>query len=145
MTKVNWDKRFMDLAEHFASWSKDLRRGVGAVIVDPDTRNVLSHGYNGLPRGLSDDLGERLERPAKYLWTEHAERNALYNAPLSVRGATMYCTFFPCAECARAIIQCGIKRLVTRPPDLDHATWGESFTVAIVMLNEVGIEITYID
>jgi len=65
---ADWDHRFMDLARHVGNWSKDRSRQVGSVIVGPDNF-IRTIGYNGFPRGLDDDLGERHERPAKYLWT----------------------------------------------------------------------------
>jgi dCMP deaminase len=76
---AEWNERWMSLAMMVASWSKDRSRGTGAVIVDG--RNVLvSLGWNGFPRGVNDDVDARHERPAKYRWTEYAERNAIYNA-----------------------------------------------------------------
>lgn len=137
-----WDKRFLNLAKHVAEWSKDRSTGVGAVIVDPKTRTVVSLGYNGFPRGIDDDVEERHERPKKYLWTEHAERNAIYQASRSLRGCTLYTPLFPCADCARAIIQSGITRVVTvRPEDEYIERWGEQFSVAQEMFSEVSIDI----
>ena len=75
MTNTDWDRRFLELADHIAGWSKDPSRGVGAVIVGPN-KQILATGYNGLPRGV-DDRPERLERPAKYDLIVHAEMNAI--------------------------------------------------------------------
>ena len=76
---MSWDLRWMSVASLVATWSKDRSRKCGAVIVD--SRNVLvSLGWNGFPRGVADSPDYRHERPEKYLWTEHAERNAIYNA-----------------------------------------------------------------
>jgi len=140
----SWDKKFKGLAEHVAQWSKDRSVKVGAVIAD--TRNtVVSIGYNGFPRGVDDDVEERHERPAKYKWTEHAERNAIYNAGQSLVGCSMYLTWFPCADCARAIAQSGINTLVCNEPDLNDPTWGEDFKIVLEMFCETGVTVRYYD
>ena len=113
---MNWDDRFMGLARHVASWSKDRSTKVGAVIVD-DRQRVLGLGYNGFPRGVNDDVEDRHERPAKYQWTEHAERNAIFNSVGTLDFCTIYIPWYPCADCARAIIQCGIKKVVAIRPE----------------------------
>lgn len=144
-SKVDWDKRYMGLAEFYASWSKDRKTGVGCVIVN-DEKTDMVKGYNGFPRGANDDVEERHDKPAKYDWTEHSERNAIYKAAregISTKGCSMYVTYFPCVECSRAIIQAGIKRLIAPKPDLEHEKWGESWITSIEMLNECGVEITY--
>ena len=69
----------MDLAVHVGKWSKDRNRQVGCAIVSPENA-IRAIGFNGFPRGLEDDLDNRHRRPEKYLWTEHAERNAIYAA-----------------------------------------------------------------
>lgn len=137
-----WDNRFLDLCDHVASWSKDLSRKVGCVLVG-DQREVLSTGYNGLPRGADDGELARFERPTKYAWTEHAERNAIYNAARigsRILGCTAYINLFPCADCARALIQSGVKRIVTREPE----NWEHpylNFEVSKQMLEECGVEV----
>lgn len=142
MTK--WDKKFIELSDLVASWSKDESSKLGAVIVDSSNR-VVSMGYNGLPQGLNDDIKERHERPQKYLWFEHAERNAIYTAAkkgISLDGCTIYYNdLFTCADCARAIIQCGISTVVCREPDWDNPRWKDSYKVSKEMLEEAGIEI----
>ena len=109
-----WDNRFMELAEFVSQWSKDRSRKVGAAIVD--SRNtIVSMGWNGMPRGVNDDVEERHARPAKYLFAAHAEANAIFNAAAigtSTLGCTMYVTLFPCDKCAMAIIQSGIAKVV---------------------------------
>jgi dCMP deaminase len=138
---VDWDQRFMRLAEHIGSWSKDRSTRVGCVIVGPD-RIVRSIGYNGFPRGIDDYSEERHERPAKYKWTEHAERNAIYNAArigVSIDGCTMYVPWFPCMDCARAIVQSGISTFVGYQPDLDHPQWGSDFRLALQLFDEAKI------
>jgi len=143
---ANWNKNFMDLAFHVSQWSKDRSTKVGAVIVD-DKKTVISMGYNGFPRGCDDDKEERHERPMKYLYTEHAEKNAIYNAARngnSLDGKTLYVTtLFPCVDCAKAIIQSGIKKVVATKPDFDHERWGESFKVSLELFRETDVIVEY--
>jgi len=142
-----WDKRWMDLASLVATWSKDRSRKCGAVIVDNDQR-LVSIGWNGFPRGVDDDVDERHARPAKYKFTEHAERNALYNSAAlgnSTKGCTMYIPWYPCADCARAIIQSGIVEIVCKQPDWDDAIWAADFAVTREMLAEAGIYARWYD
>ena len=144
---TNWDKRFLDLAEHFGSWSKDRSRGVGAIIVNEDKR-VISIGYNGFPSGTNDDVDERHERPAKYSWTSHGEENAIVNAArlgVSTNGTTMYCNLFPCSRCTGMIINAGIKELVCgKRPNFEDETYGDDYKISLDKLGEAGIEVRYI-
>lgn len=111
-----WDGRFLELANHISEWSKDPSKKVGAVIVD-ENRRVVSLGYNGFPRGVDDTKKERYEnRETKYKFVVHAERNALDNAPLMVDGCTLYVNLLPCHECAKSVIQRGIRRVVAPTP-----------------------------
>lgn len=106
-----WDHRFLRLAQHIATWSKDPSTQVGAVLVDNE-RKVIGMGYNGFPRGV-DDLPHRYAvRGLKYEMVVHAETNAILNAVKDTAGATLYATFFPCPHCAALLIQAGIKRVV---------------------------------
>jgi len=142
---ADWDLRFMRLAEHIGSWSKDRSTRVGCVIVGPD-RIIRSIGYNGFPRGIDDHFEERHERPAKYKWTEHAERNAIYNAArigVSIDGCTMYVPWFPCMDCARAIVQSGISTFVGYQPDVKHPQWGNDFELALQLFEEAGITLRW--
>ena len=113
---ISWDEYFMGVAKLAAFRSKDPNTQVGACIVSEDNK-ILSMGYNGLPIGCSDDEfpwtreGDPLEN--KYLYTAHSELNAILNyRGGSLEGAKMYVTLFPCNECAKAIIQAGIKTVV---------------------------------
>lgn len=142
-----WDQRFLDLARHVGKWSKDKSRKVGCVIVGT-SREIRAIGYNGFPRGTDDDSAERHDRPTKYLWTEHAERNAIYQAArvgIAVQGCTMYLPWFPCMDCARAIVQAGIARLVAVRPDISEPEWGKHFEAASELLQEAGISIDFED
>ncbi len=132
--------------QHISGWSKDKNRKVGAVIVDNDNV-VLSMGYNGIPRGCDDSIECRYDRPIKYLYTEHAERNAIYHAArhgVSLKGCRLYVTLFPCADCARALIQSGITKIIAPEPDVTHEVWGEHFKAAIQMMEEANIELKLI-
>lgn len=112
---ITWDEYFMGMAHLSALRSKDPSTQVGAVIVS-SANKVVSIGYNGLPKGCSDDEypwdreGNALE--SKYVYVVHAELNAILNAPLSVQGCRLYVSLFPCNECAKAIIQAGIAEIV---------------------------------
>lgn len=142
-----WDRRFLELAKVFGTWSKDRSAGTGCVIVGSD-RLLRASGYNGFVRGIDDEVSERHERPAKYSWTEHAERNAIYNAAklgISLDGCTAYVNWFPCIDCARAIVQSGIIRLVGLQPDHADERWGSDFKLASDMLQESGIGIVLYD
>ena len=146
MFSDKWNKRFMELAFLVASWSKDPSTKTGAVIVGPD-KEIRSTGYNGPVRGVDDDIKERLERPTKYDFFEHAGRNALYNACLtgvSVKGCTLFATHAPCVDCARAIIQSGIQTVITNKIVIDEKTpkntWRDKLSVSAQMVKEAGIE-----
>lgn len=144
---ANWNERFIELTNHVAGWSKDKNTKTGALITDKNHR-VISMGYNGFPSGCNDNILERYERPAKYFYSEHAERNAIYSGAkngIRLDGTTMYVMWFPCADCGRAIIQSGIKKLVCHKPDLDMPKWGEQFRASLEMLTEAGIEINYVE
>lgn len=113
---ITWDEYFMGVAYLSAMRSKDPNTQVGACIVGVDNR-ILSMGYNGFPNGCSDDEypWEKLddELKSKYLYTTHSELNAILNyRGGSLEGAKMYVTLFPCNECAKAIIQAGIREVV---------------------------------
>lgn len=138
-----WNKRFIELCNHIAQWSKDTSTKVGAVIVDADKR-ILSVGYNGFPAGVDDDVEARHKRPAKYMYTEHAERNSLYTSSrngVSVVGATMYCNYFPCPDCTRAIIQSGIKTVYYEKLSVNSGKNEEHINACIEMFDEANVNI----
>lgn len=115
---LTWDEYFMNIAKLSAMRSKDPNTQVGACIVD-NTNHILSIGYNGAPNGFNDDIfpwnrvGNPLE--TKYLYVCHAELNAILNFPgerKNLEGSKLYVSLFPCNECAKAIIQSGIKEII---------------------------------
>lgn len=133
------------MANLVATKSKDISTQIGAVIVGPDNE-IRSTGYNSFPKGLNDDLEERQERPEKYYWIEHAERNALYNAAkigVSTKDCTMYLNCgIPCCDCARGIINSGLKRIYICEKDITKSShWLEHSKRSMVMFEESGVEI----
>ena len=137
-----WDKRFYELAKHIATWSKDPSTQVGAIIITPNKR-IVATGYNGMPTNINDFKYDRWARPTKYMWVEHAERNAIYHAArhgTSIEGCSLYVTTFPCADCARAIIQSGISCLIA-PYYTEDKKWIKSWKVSEEMLIEAKIGI----
>jgi dCMP deaminase len=126
----------MELAEHVAQWSKDPSTKVGCVIVDKQNR-VVSLGFNGFPRGIKDSTLRYMDKETKYLFVAHAERNALDNAPLSVEGCTLYSPLLPCNECAKSIIQKGIKKVISYYPIEDRPNLNWEITKQMFLEAEV--------
>ncbi|MBE5896728.1 MAG: dCMP deaminase family protein [Lachnospiraceae bacterium] len=121
---ITWDEYFMGVAKLSAMRSKDPNTQVGACIVSEDNK-ILSMGYNGFPQGCSDDEfpwvreGDPYEN--KYFYTTHSELNAILNyRGGSLEGSTLYVSLFPCNECAKAIIQSGIKKIVYEDDKYEH-------------------------
>jgi dCMP deaminase len=141
---MNWDDYLMGFARHAASKSKDPSTQVGCVIVGPD-REIRATGFNGLPRGVAD-MPERMERPAKYLWTSHAEENAIAHAARTgarLKDCTAYITHHPCARCARSLIQAGVRAIRIDQSEMSvPSAWAEDFLVAEQMLTEAGVVCT---
>ena len=147
---MNWVDYFKNIANQVKLKSKDKKTQIGVVIVGKDNE-IVSTGYNSFPRGIKDDVDERQERPEKYFWFEHAERNAIYNAArigVSTKGTTMYLSnWFPCADCARGIINAGITTIYCDRPDTTNKTssYNESFKRSKEMLLEADVRIEYYD
>ena len=141
---ISWDEYFMGLAHLSALRSKDPNTQVGACIVDQD-RKVVSIGYNGMPRGCSDEdfpwerEGGFLE--TKYAFVVHAELNAILNSPRPVKDCTLYVSLFPCNECAKAIIQSGIRKVIYESDKYDGT---EGNVASKKMLKEAGVELVQI-
>lgn len=138
---LSWDEYFMGLAHLSAMRSKDPSTQVGAVIVSEDHR-VTSIGYNGFPNGCSDDMfpweREGEFQDTKYPYVVHAELNAILNSKYNVRGCTIYVSLFPCNECAKAIIQSGIKRIVY---ESDKYAQTDATCASKRMLKAAGVEL----
>lgn len=139
--RQSWDEYFMDLCDAVAKRSKDPSTKVGAVVVRPDNTRA-SDGYNGFPRGVHDTEERLNDRPTKYKFVCHAEANAIVTAREPLHGYTLYVSpLHPCHECAKLVIQSGIKRVVTRKPE--EARWMESYDTAQTMFREAGVELEF--
>lgn len=142
---IDKDARHFKTCDEFAAHSPDPSRKTGAVIVDYWGEEI-SCGYNHFPHRIKI-TEERLARPAKYKWMEHAERDAIYYAAakgIGTAGCTMYLTWYPCVDCARAIIQAEIGNLVCREPDWNDAVWADDFGIVKEMLAEAGIPVRFV-
>ena len=138
---ISWEEYFMGLAHLSALRSKDPNTQVGACIIDKENK-VVSIGYNGMPRGCDDqDFPWQREGgflDTKYAYVVHAELNAILNSPRPVKGCTLYVSLFPCNECAKAIIQSGIKKVVYESDTYDGT---EGNVASKKMLKEAGVEL----
>jgi dCMP deaminase len=138
---ISWDEYFMGLSHLSALRSKDPNTQVGACIVDHDHK-VVSIGYNGMPRGCNDSdfpwerEGDFLN--TKYAYVVHAELNAILNSPRPVNGCTIYVSLFPCNECAKAIIQSGIRKIIY---ESDKYEGTDGNVASKKMLKEAGVEL----
>jgi dCMP deaminase len=141
-----WDEYYLNICKVVATRSKDPNTQVGCIIAGP-AHEIRSTGYNSLPRGIRDDIAERLERPTKYLWMEHAERNAIYNAArcgTTLDGCTIYIELMPCMDCARAIVQAGIREVVVsgeRMAQYSSEYYDEHFRMVEVLFQEAAIRV----
>lgn len=145
LNQTKWDQRFMEMCKLIATWSKDPSSQIGAVAVN-DNRRILATGYNGFPKGIADTEERLNNREEKYPLIVHAETNALMNAlyaGVSLKDATMYVHGLPvCPECAKLIIQAGVKRVVIN--DIVNATekWRDLWiTSTSLMFKEAGVQV----
>ncbi len=142
MTIPTWDDYYINLCKTIATRSKDNSTQLGAVIVDK-YNTLLSQGYNSFPRGINDSLKSRQLRPNKYYYFEHAERNAIYNAcrsGISLLNSKLYVPWLPCSDCARAIIQSGIKEVIIENNFVEER-WQESAIPSLYMFLEAEIKV----
>jgi dCMP deaminase len=131
----------LDLSEVVAKRSRDPSTKVGAVILRPDN-TIAAAGYNGFPRKVDDDPNIYLNKPRKLLRVVHAELNAILTSREPLHGCTIYVSpLHPCSQCAAAIIQSGITRVVARTNDRPNTTWATSFEEAGAMFSEAGVEV----
>ena len=137
------DEFMMAMALSVATESPDPDRQVGCVIARRGS--ILTSACNDLVRGV-EATPAMLERPEKYKWIEHAERNAVCRAALegvSLRDSTAYVTLWPCENCCRALIQSGVNRLVAGGPDFSDPRWGQEFRVVVELLERARVEVAY--
>lgn len=142
-------RQFMVMSRAAATLSKDRSTKLGAAILGPGFE-IRAMGYNGFPRGVDDDIDSRHERPVKYSYTEHAERNAIYNAarvgtPLEGCRILLESPIGICCDCARAIINVGINQVVIlrgEDPDIGRQLrWVGHDPIVLEMFSEAGVEV----
>ena len=145
---VKWRNRYLLLAKHFSTWSKDPSTQVGAVAVS-NNGLILSEGWNGFPRGIRDTPGRLGDRQTKYDYMVHAEKNLIYNATrngISLLNSNLYVYGLPvCSECAKGVIQVGIKSVYILTDSMNvRDTWVESWKKTTDMFDEVGISYEWV-
>lgn len=134
-------QQFFNYINELAKNSPDPTRKVGAILVKDN--KIISEGFNDFVN-ISNKKPEFLEKPLKYFYLEHAERNAIFNAiknNINISDSILYVNWFPCSDCVRSIIACGIKEIIT-PPKPTGRTLQASFDAAENMLNNSNIKIT---
>lgn len=142
-----WKRYFSSILLATKGMSKDKQTKVGSLLIDTDKKQVVSSGYNGLPRNVMDKE-ERLTRPHKYSYTIHSELNCILTAMKNnccVDGLTMLCTLAPCCHCTAVIVQSGIKQLVCPPFDMNHVSCGDGYKASLEMLKEADIDVIILD
>jgi dCMP deaminase len=145
-SQQRWDQYFIDIANAVRTKSKDPSTTIGAVIVGQENQ-IVSTGFNGFPRFIDETDSSRWERPIKYAFVEHAERNSIYNAArtgVSLMGCTLYLVGMgppsvPCTECAKAIIQAGIVRVCGKAYKPMPDAWSDDFAFSEALLAEAGV------
>lgn len=141
---TKWDIRFLRIASEIASWSHDPGTKVGCVLVQD--RRMIASGYNGFPSTLSDSLELYKDRDYKLAVTVHAEANAILNAAKNgakTQSCTAYVTFPPCSQCAAALIQAGVEKVICPDPATAPERWRASFKLANEMLYQSGVKLFY--
>lgn len=140
-----YDRCFINVAENVAMLSKDPSTKIGAVITG-EHNQIISQGFNGFPRGVEDTTERYNEKETKYQFVVHAEANAIYNALKNgankLEGSTIYVHGLPCCnECAKAIIQVGIKRVVYKNTKEPSKKWSDSKDISTIMFKESGVTV----
>jgi dCMP deaminase len=141
-----WHVRFIQLAHEVAKWSKDPSTKVGCILVRD--RRVISTGFNGFPRNISDNFDRLMDREQKYEITVHAEVNAVTTAALhgvSTENCTAYVTFSPCSRCASVLINAGITAVYVSGGSEIPGRWLDNFILASKLLAEAGVQYEVID
>ena len=138
---LSWEEYFISIAQVCALRSKDPNTQVGAVIVNPLNNEIVGMGYNGLPRGLSDDdypwVREGEWKDTKYPYVIHDTPNAIINAKQDLNGFHLYTNQFPCNECAKLLIQSGIKKIFYSN---DKHSKEKEIIAAKKMFNDAGVK-----
>lgn len=142
----DWDTYYLAVCRAVAARSKDPTTQIGCIIIGP-AHEIRTTGYNSFPRNIKDDVPERLLRPEKYFWFEHAERNAIYNAARAgtpLEGCTAYVEVMPCMDCARAIVQAGISKVVVdsdRMQEYSSEFYGPQFERVPLLFAEANVQV----
>jgi dCMP deaminase len=147
---MEYDKavKYYKLAEYQASlFSKDPNTKVAAIFIAQDSLQILSTGFNGMCRNFRE-TEERWARPLKYKWVVHAEINGIANAArggVKIEGCICVVTLFPCVECCKALIQSGVRVVISKEPSLTCERWGENHRLSLEMMKEAGIKLVYVE
>jgi len=138
-----WTKRYLNLAREISTWSKDPSTQIGAIIIG-NHGQIISQGYNGFPRGIIDSNKRLNDRETKYKYMVHGEMNAIYNAGLngvSLLDTTLYVYGLPvCSECAKAVRQVGINKVIMQHPGDIPEKWNTSYQLSYQIFKEGGID-----
>ena len=141
-----WDRKFLELAKHISTWSKDPSKKIGAVAVGAN-RNILATGYNGFPKGIQDTEERLNDRETKYELVVHAEMNCIYNAVengVSLKDSHLYVYGLPiCHECAKGVVQVGIGRVIIEDRLCAEQRWSDSFAKSKRIFNEGNVVVNY--
>jgi dCMP deaminase len=141
-----WDRKFLELARHISTWSKDPSKKIGAVAVGLN-RNILATGYNGFPKGIQDTEERLNDRETKYELVVHAEMNCIYNAVengVSLKGSHLYVYGLPiCHECAKGVVQVGIGRVIVEDTLCAEQRWSDSFAKSKRIFFEGNVVVNY--
>ena len=141
-----WHVRFLRLAKEVSTWSIDPSTKVGCILVK--NKRVISTGYNGFPKNISDNFDRLLDLEKKYEITVHAEVNAVTTAALhgvSTEGSIAYVSFSPCSRCAAVLINAGISEVYVTGGSIIPDRWLSNFITASTLLAEAGVGYEVID
>ncbi len=140
--RPSWDKTFFDILAVLAKRSDDPNTKLGSLVVSEEN-DILSLGYNGLPRGIKP-TENNTSRPTKYPYMVHAEENAILNAGrkgVALRGSKLYVEMFPCMNCARAIVQAGIREVVVGNVITNSGNWKDQQRQAYDLFQEAKVQV----
>lgn len=146
-----WHNRFMDVATLVSTWSKDPSTKVGAAIIDPTRKSIISTGFNGFPREVADSYNLYKNKDEKYPRIVHAEMNAISEAAAQgtkLMGMSIYVTHPPCPDCTGIIIQTGIREIYFPKQDNNSSfafRWGCAFSTSKEMMDQAGVRYSEID
>lgn len=152
LNTMSWDELFLRHVYLIGSKSRDISSKLGSVIIREN--RIIGSGYNGLPQHVDYDINERHDRPLKYSFYEHSERNSLYNCAregISTKGAILITNGIPCVDCARGVIQSGIKEVCyhkqwqDKQYEIYEGKWTESLKLSWQMFMEAGVRVRGID